>query len=90
LGSVHHTIDPYKAAVSSVYLILAPLWFFSLSSQPVRYGAETDWWGKEYVGLSPVKQWEENCVTGEVLLTQCEALYQKLRVQERGTMDKDV
>jgi len=89
LGSAHHTIEPYKAAVSAVHLILAPLWFFALSSKPVRYGSETDRWGKEYVGLSPVKRWEENRVTGEVLLTNCEALYQKLCVQERGTMDMD-
>ncbi|KAL9709060.1 3-keto-steroid reductase [Leucoagaricus gongylophorus] len=90
LGSIHHTIEPYKAAVSSVHLILAPLWFFALSSRPVRYGAETDRWGKEYVGLSPVKRWEENYAMGEVLLADCEALYQELRVQERGTMDMDV
>lgn len=90
LGSIHHTIEPYKAAVSSVHLILAPLWFFALSSRPIRYGAETDRWGKEYVGLSPVKRWEENYAMGEVLLADCEALYQELRVQERGTMDMDV
>lgn len=90
LGSVHHTIEPYKAAVASVHLILAPLWFFALSSQPVRYGAETDWWGKERVGLSPVKRWDENCALGEVLLRKCDALYQNLRAQERGMMDTDL
>ena len=37
-----------------------------------------------------MKRWEENRVTGEVLLTKCEALYEKLRVQEGGTMDMDV
>jgi 3-keto steroid reductase len=86
---VHHTIKPYKAAVASVHLILAPLWFFALSSQPVRYGAETDWWGNEQVGLSPVKRWDEFCSMGETLLEKCDILYQSLREQERGTMDTD-
>ncbi|KAF9443628.1 hypothetical protein P691DRAFT_808692 [Macrolepiota fuliginosa MF-IS2] len=89
LGSVHHTIKPYKAAIASVHLVLAPLYFFALSSQPVRYGAETDWWGNERVGLSPVRRWDENCAKGEALLRKCDALYQSLREQEKGTMDSD-
>lgn len=86
---MHHTIKPYKAAIASVHLILAPLCFFALSSQPVRYGAETDWWGKERVGLSPVKKWDENCAKGEALLQKCEVLYQSLREREKGMMDTD-
>jgi 3-keto steroid reductase len=67
--------------------MLAPLWFFSLSSQPVRYGAETGWWGKERVGLTPVKRWDENCAMGEALLKKCDSLYLSLREQEKGMMD---
>lgn len=89
LGSVHHSIEPYKAAIASVHLILAPLCFFALSSQPVRYGAETDWWGRERVGLSPVKLWDENYAKGEALLKNCDALYQSLGEQEKGMMDLD-
>lgn len=89
LGSVHHTIKPYKAAVASVHLVLAPLWFFALTSQPVRYGAETDWKGRERVGLSPVKQWSDNCVKGEALVKNCDLLYESMREREKGTMDTD-
>ncbi|XP_006459766.1 hypothetical protein AGABI2DRAFT_202140 [Agaricus bisporus var. bisporus H97] len=88
-GSVHHTIKPYKAAIASVHILLAPLWFFALTSQPVRYGAETDWRGRERVGLSPVKQWGENCAKGETLLEKCDMLYEGMREREKGMMDTD-
>lgn len=89
LGSVHHPIEPYKAAIVSVHLVLAPLCFFALSSPPVRYGAETDWWGRERIGLSPVKLWDENNAKAVALLKNCDALYQSLKEQENGMMDQD-
>jgi 3-keto steroid reductase len=43
--------------------------------QPVRYGAETDFWGTEYVGVQPVEGWEEHKEAGQELLARCERLY---------------
>ncbi|TFK43075.1 3-keto sterol reductase [Crucibulum laeve] len=58
-----------------------------LGSRPVRFGAQTDRWGGEYVGLTEVKEWEEHQAEAEKLLDKCEALYQSLRKAEEATVD---
>ncbi|KAG8745779.1 hypothetical protein FRC10_007041 [Ceratobasidium sp. 414] len=102
LGSKHHPIWVYKAAISSVHIALVSLAVLpSLASyagtkqqsgqpatdaaddtkardsdyQPARYGAETNFWGTEYVGVQPVEEWEEHVEVGEELLARCDRLY---------------
>lgn len=43
--------------------------------KPTRYGAETNVWGTEYVGVQLVEGWEENKEIGRELLARCERLY---------------
>lgn len=103
LGSPHHTIHVYKAAVSAVHIALVSLAVLpSLMSsgntkersgqppsdaadnstaresdyQPVRYGAETNMWGTEYVGVQPIEGWEEHKEVGRELLARCDRLYE--------------
>ncbi|KAF8632001.1 hypothetical protein AX17_004946 [Amanita inopinata Kibby_2008] len=101
LGSPHHSIQPFKAAVSAVHLSLAPLAFISLISTalsterptpnassnvveaiPVRFGAETDKWGRERVGLTRVKEWKRYEVEAELLLAKCDTLFHKVRAAQ--------
>jgi 3-keto steroid reductase len=80
-GSPHHTITPFKAAISVVHIALAPLVFLTFleSHQPVRIGAQTDMRGNEYVGLTPVKEWKRFEMEAEYLLAKCNALYEKVK-----------
>ncbi|KAG6820227.1 hypothetical protein H0H93_003729 [Arthromyces matolae] len=83
LGSPNHPIDPLKGAVAAVHLSLAPLAFITLfyqnlndSPRPSKFGAESDWWGNERVGVMDVKKWGENEKESDILLSKLDALYQ--------------
>lgn len=80
-GSPHHPIAPFKAAISVVHIILTPLVFLTFldGHQPVRIGAQTDRWGNEQVGLTPVKEWKRFEMEAEYLLAKCNALYEKVK-----------
>ena len=85
LNSPHHTIQGYKAAIAVVHLSLISLPAFGASIpqsgkkyKPVRFGSETDMWGTERVGVTPVKAWNDHMEDGEQLLENCENLYQEL------------
>jgi len=98
-NSPHHTISPFKAAISAVHVALVPLIFItylsgainsSASSNDskhqsgtggahVRFGAETNWWGDERVGLTPVKEWKRFEKQAEYLLEKCDNLYQEVK-----------
>ncbi|KAF8730503.1 hypothetical protein AX14_005510 [Amanita brunnescens Koide BX004] len=80
-GSPHHTIAPFKAAISAVHIILAPLVFLTFldGNQPVRIGSQTDCAGNEHVGLTPVKEWKRFEMEAEYLLAKCNTLYEKLK-----------
>jgi len=88
-GSPHHTIEPIKAAIASVHLILVPLALIPLfmnndANQPVRFGAQTDRWGNECVGLTPVKEWDTHKDEGKALIAKCDKLYEKMKVEENA------
>ncbi|KAG5645271.1 hypothetical protein DXG03_006573 [Asterophora parasitica] len=95
-GSPHHAIDPYKAAIGAVHLSLASLSFITLFDSPtkrdanthrtVKFGAETNRWGAERVGLTEVKDWDAQAAEGEVLLGKIEALYEKFKEAEKTVM----
>ncbi|KAG6897681.1 hypothetical protein C0992_012430 [Termitomyces sp. T32_za158] len=93
LGSSNHTIDPFKAAIAAVHISLAPLAFVTLfnnkdgtTPRPAKFGAETNRWGHERVGVMDVKEWTENRAESEVLLNKLDALYQSLRNAEEVTL----
>lgn len=97
-NSPYHTIQPYKAAIAAVHLSLISLSFipafpllssskstangFTVKPQPVRFGSETDRWGTERVGITPVKQWEEHAREGDQLLEKCDKLYEAFAASE--------
>ncbi|KAF8898124.1 hypothetical protein CPB84DRAFT_1681510 [Gymnopilus junonius] len=86
-GSVHHTINPWKAAIATVHLALAPVIFLPLflnsnPSKPVRFGAHTGRLGNEFVGLSPVKEWEAHREEGLDLIKKCDKLYESIKREE--------
>ena len=86
LGSTQHAISPIKSAIASVHLALIPLTYLALFSDkrtpPVRYGAETDRWGTERVGISPVKAWLANEEEGRRLVVKCDELLDRLKSEE--------
>ncbi|KAJ2921629.1 hypothetical protein H1R20_g15464, partial [Candolleomyces eurysporus] len=89
LGSTQHPISPIKSAIASVHLALVPLTYLTFFSDaktpPVRYGAESDRWGTERVGISPVRAWLANEEEGRRLVAKCDELLDKLkREEERG------
>lgn len=60
---------------------------FTIKPQPVRFGSETDRWGTECVGVTPVKQWEEHAREGDQLLDKFDELY-KAFAEGEGTPDR--
>ncbi|KAG5353630.1 hypothetical protein C0989_004311 [Termitomyces sp. Mn162] len=93
LGSPNHTIDPFKAAIAAVHISLAPLAFVTLfdkrdgtTPRPAKFGAETNRWGHERVGVMDVKKWTENRAESDVLLNKLEALYQSFKNAEEITL----
>jgi 3-keto steroid reductase len=85
-GSPHHTINPFKAAIAAIHLILVPLAFIS-NDDPVRYGARTNWWGNEFVSTSPVKEWVSHRAEGAGLVQRCDALYSEMKKAETTSTD---
>ena len=83
-GSPHHTIEPFKAAIAAVHLILVPLTFLPLfmGNNPVRFGAQTDRWGDERVGVTLVKEWDTHKEEGATLVAQCDGLYKSFKKEE--------
>ncbi|KAF7978290.1 hypothetical protein HWV62_875 [Athelia sp. TMB] len=82
LNSPNHTIQVYKAAIAAVHLSFISLAFLpavttpaSTKQPPVRFGAETDRWGDERVGTTPVKEWDAHVKEGIELLDKCDNLY---------------
>lgn len=43
---------------------------------PLKFGSETDWAGRERVGVLPVLEWPEHESESEFLVGKCESLYQ--------------
>ncbi|KAK0220301.1 NAD(P)-binding protein [Armillaria fumosa] len=85
-GSRNHVIDPFKAAISAVYICLVPLSILSSSQvykggvyQPVRFSAETDRLGRAEVGVHKVKWWPEHQQEAELLVDRCNNLYEEFK-----------
>ncbi|KAF5346909.1 hypothetical protein D9758_010134 [Tetrapyrgos nigripes] len=88
-GSPNHTISWENGAVSVVWLSLISLATLSGlvgSSQidgPVKFAAQTDFWGNPRVGIAEIADWEENQIEAARLVERCDALYKEIE-QERG------
>jgi len=83
-GSPYHSIDPFKAALVTVHLILVPICFIPLlldndRSKPVRFGAQTGLWGDERVGVTVVREWETHEEEGVALIERCDNLLKSLK-----------
>jgi 3-keto steroid reductase len=50
---------------------------------PVRFGAETDWWGNAEVGILPVEDWTENEAQAELLAGKCDQLFRDFSEKRR-------
>lgn len=50
----------------------------------MRFGAETDQWGEERVGLTDVEDWGTHQAEGKKLSMQCEALFQVFKTSEEA------
>lgn len=61
--------------------MLVPLSFILSGGpkQPVRYGAQTDRWGRERVGTTPVKEWVSHQADAAALVKKCDTLYSEMR-----------
>lgn len=53
----------------------------------MKFGAETDRWGKERVGVTEIKDWEGQREEGEILLDKCEVLFQSFKKAEEPTVN---
>ena len=51
----------------------------------MRFGAETDWWGNERVGLTPVKEWNKFEKEATCLLEMCNTLYETVKATKRDS-----
>ena len=60
---------------------------YAKKTQPVRFGSETDRWGNELVGCTPVIEWEEHEEQGRELLGKCDELYQQFLETETTADD---
>jgi len=49
------------------------------AKKPVRYGAQTDRWGNERVGTTPVKDWVSYQSESAVLVKKCDTLYAEMK-----------
>ncbi|TFK28689.1 3-keto sterol reductase [Coprinopsis marcescibilis] len=82
-GSQHHPISPFKGAIAVVHLMLVPLTCLAYLTQPngppVRFGSETDRWGNERVGLTPVTSWLKHQDEADSLIQKCDKLLDDLK-----------
>ncbi|KAG6829684.1 hypothetical protein H0H92_003802 [Tricholoma furcatifolium] len=94
LGSPNHPIDPFKAAIAAVHVSLASLTFLTLfndqetkTTRPSKFGAETDRWANERVGVTDVKNWDQNGAESDALLSKLDDLYQSFKKAEEVTIN---
>lgn len=59
--SKHHLIDGYKGAVAATHVGLTPLSSLDPTS---RYGAQCDWYGREYCNQGHMDSWSLSAPTG--------------------------
>jgi len=79
LGSINHPIDVFKAAVSAVHLSLVhtawlPANLTEFSEVGTAYTANTNRWGREYVGTIKFAQSQEEQDQTKELLQRCDRL----------------
>ncbi|KAG7448766.1 3-keto sterol reductase [Guyanagaster necrorhizus] len=85
-GSRNHVIDPFNAAVSTIYVCLVPLSILASSQVykdgvycPVRFASETNRLGRPEVGVHKVRWWPEHQREAELLVDRCSNLYEEFK-----------
>ncbi|KAK7471222.1 3-keto-steroid reductase [Stygiomarasmius scandens] len=88
-GSPNHTISLENGAVSVVWLSIISLAALSglvdksNPKAPVKFAAQTDWWGNSRVGVQEVGDWEKNQAEAEKLVQRCEGLCREIEEEKR-------
>lgn len=88
LGSPFLSFSVYAGAFAAVHLSIAPLGsipVFSKSNPDVvmKYGTESDRWGRARIGCEEIADWDEYPDEGRSLVDRCEALYRTFLNAER-------
>lgn len=78
--SKHHNIEGYKGAVAASHVALAPS--NHLDSE-IRYGAQSDFYGREYVFSDRVEAWHSNKPTGPAKKEKFDIYQRESRLTER-------
>lgn len=78
--SKHHNIEGYKGAVAASHVALAPT--NQLDSE-IRYGAQSDFYGREYVFSDRVEGWHSNNPTGPAKKEKLDIYQNESRSTER-------
>jgi 3-keto steroid reductase len=50
---------------------------YTKKTYPVRFGSQSNMWGTERVGITPVVDWYQHQEESEVLLQKCDDLYEQ-------------
>ncbi|KAF8511203.1 hypothetical protein JB92DRAFT_3178001 [Gautieria morchelliformis] len=78
MGSQNHPVKSFKGAIAPVHATLAPPAVLQeqRSGAPQKLGSRCTLFGREYVGIDPVLDWEENAEVASDLVGYCENLFQ--------------
>jgi hypothetical protein len=77
MGSQNHPVISFKGAIAPVHATLAPPAVLQAqhSGAPQKFGSRCTLFGREYVGIDPVHDWEENAEVASDLVDYCENLF---------------
>ena len=79
--SKHHNIEGYKGAVAASHIALAPS---SQLDTSIRYGAQSDFFAREYVFSGRIDGWESNAPMGAARKEKAELLRASTEVSQFG------
>ncbi|KZT55329.1 NAD(P)-binding protein [Calocera cornea HHB12733] len=76
VGSAAHVVDPFKGAVPAIYLALVAVCLLPVVGEPTRWGARTNWLGREYPAGVQLKNWDMQ--KAKDLTAKCDRLCESL------------
>lgn len=84
--SKHHNIEAYKGAVAATHVGLAPLERLDASA---RYGAQSDWHGREYCFAGHMDSWWHTTPTGRGKEVKAHIFHQAMAASGKGRVKGD-
>ncbi|KAF8583988.1 hypothetical protein K439DRAFT_1389992 [Ramaria rubella] len=86
-GSQNHPTQPYKGAVAPVHVTLAPITTLNkkCGELPQKFGSRSTAFGREYVGVDLVPEWDENSKHASDLLIYCDRLFKIYKQARAGS-----